>query len=678
MKKPCWVTASEIRELVRRAFAELEAIDDQEERAGWRAPKAVRQRIAERVDAVSDALRFCASASVLVADPSLLHVLVPAVEWLADHRDYREPCVAVAAEAMRTALALGGRAELVEDLVEHRLPSIRRAVASGLSPDDPTGRKLLERLARDQDVEVRTPARAALSKVRDIPWWTGKWSRDPLEGLSPEEAEQHRSAIEAIVEILDRPRRGSLQRPEFDDELAAHVRTLPDGIAIDVAEMALSAFRANDTELPAVGAAMVEREGGTAALLRLCEKWEKLPHFYLGKSHVAMVASASTERRLSVCLSLAERAAELSRRSAAEENPVASLMASLAGDAFPADCDPEPLFLLGMSTPMRDKYGGVPYLLFKPIGESNAISPGFLERLFDAFVEGRTGHWQLTRGLIEQQIEKAPVSVRRALAERAIASSDETSVRWGISSVLLKVHDPERDPAPYELAGRFFDDPRTRRAVTKFAHQSYVMVPYLREALRRDALEFMEAATAIEAIGNLWGGVVMVFFGERPTPSQRMAALEKARSFCESCLGPEHLRGPVTDEEWAAFRRARARHPTWDEDAFDSALRSMPDGADWHPEDRALFERAMDAVATKGFAVASWLALVLRNKGSREHLPLLKRICAMSSKTKEHGSVEHLLSEVYEELEEPVPSSEEDEEEKSEEGGGGEWMDETE
>src|SRR5437868_1756041 len=79
----------------------------------------------------------------------------------------------------------------------------RELWGAGLPVESDAGLALLERLACDPVGEVRRPARRRLGAVRELPWWFGKWRRDPTAGLAPDEVERLRPAFGRIVEILD-------------------------------------------------------------------------------------------------------------------------------------------------------------------------------------------------------------------------------------------------------------------------------------------------------------------------------------------------------------------------------------------------------------------------------------------------------------------------------------------
>jgi len=655
VKRTTVATAAELRDLAERALAELDALE--EEGPAWHLSPAQIDRSYWRRRAAVEALRLCGAAAAVLGEPSLAPLLARALDAVDGRKDHRGGDLGVIADGLERALAGGAPANVVADLADHHDARIRRALAGGLRPVGAPERALLEQLARDPDAEVRKPARETLAALGEVPWWTGKWSRDPLAALAPDEAERHRAAIERIAEILDMRRYTAAQH---DEELAALAATLPDALAVDLAETALSARCAEDTKLPALGAVMAAREGGLAALFRLCERWARLPYFRAGAEHFRMVAGMPEGRRLDACLALARRALELTDGPRGGDDDSARVMAALAGHGFPPDADPTPLVDLLVPRPARAWRDMIAYELLAAVRERPSLPAPLEERMFEAWAAGLPGGWGQLIGAISARIDRAPLATRRRLAERAAGAADERTACWALSLLALEAHDPDRDPPRDEVVRRYWEDHDRRRLLLGHHGDAHLLVPRLREALRRGALDFPTAVATIRAMGRLWGGVVRFVFAEGVRPPPAEDELRDAQQKYGGCFGPSDPRGPIGEADWTALRAARASHFTWDDHAFLMALAALPEGP-WHPDDRAVLDRAVAYAEASDRGLLDTCAYAVRSKMSTaDDLPLLARLRSLALEPDDRDTIDCQIRGAREDLGLPPPPDEEE------------------
>jgi hypothetical protein len=108
------------------------------------------------------------------------------------------------------------------------------------------------------------------------------------------------------------------------------------------------------------------------------------------------------------------------------------------------------------------------------------------------------------------------------------------------------------------------------------------------------------------------------------------ARAHKRASFA-AFLGPEELHGPVTDDEWAAVRRARDAQTTWKYPDWRNALHALPPGP-WHPDDRAVLLGAVSACEVDNLCLSptSMVLHAMVAKPDASFLSLLPRLLQFS------------------------------------------------
>jgi hypothetical protein len=681
MKYPSVATAEEIRAIAERSFALLDVLAEGDEDTiddGIIGQEArVRRYHAQRM--AMEALRFCTATAAMLGDVSLLRIVTRALEETQYYDDRSEDDTETIGDALRRLLELGATpTEEVEELSESEDVRVRQAVASGLQPHGARALKLLEKLARDPVAEVRRPAQESLAKARDVPWWMGKFSSDPLAGMSHDEAARLRGTLEQISAMLDQQRYTLAQRHK---ELSRVAAELPDPLAIDLILTTLSAGEKHE-RMPALGTLLISRKGGPEAFLRMCHVWSKQRDFYPRDHHAQMLTDAPHEARLATCLLLARFACAQPEDERQEMRSAAGIAADLAGKAFPPGEDVTPIVELLLALPPSGYPHGpsdwVVNFLGRALDVPGVDAKNVMDRFAEARLSGYPGSFQNVRVHADKLLLLLPRERLRRMAEEAIRKDDAETVRWGLARLTAEAYDPERDPPEAEMMRRFCDDPRLLRAILDVHDLRRKAAPWLRERLRRGELAFEDAVEVMEALGSMWGGAWSGFFmrPEDRTPEKIVEQQEKMREPLQAFLGPEGLQGPVTDAEWAAFRRVRDATKFTERRHWHLALSAVQPGPRWHPDDRALLDAALahleedDDVA---LAIANGLALV----PVAEDLPIFERLLARAP-ADDRSSIRRSLYDAREMLglpEERAPGAGDDDED-DDEPRGGEWMDE--
>jgi hypothetical protein len=621
-QRPLLATAEEIRTIAGRAQALLDAVLDSETPYGDEAAEA---RHDAEFRAAKEAMRFCSMAAALLGDASLVPVVIDAIDAQERLDDEADDDLTATAKGLTWLLRAGAPVDDdIEELAAHTDERLRLAVASGLRPRNDASIDLLSRLCEDADPDVRKAARTALSSAREVHWWKGKFQRDPLEGLTAEEAARHKSAFERISELLDAPRYALFGH---EAELCALAATLPDGLAVDLLSTTLSVTDFRETRLPAVGAAMVARPGGAEALCRLCEIWGKTRTFFITAEHVRMVADVPEPRRMEACMTLARWALARPESERAEifHNP-GKIAAEIVARAFPPSADPTELFerMLAMPEPPAQGRDYVFSGLHDAFKAPLSIPEVLLGRLFEARLAGYPGPFRRLGQAIDAMLERAPRAALRRAAEEALRREDEPTVKWGLERLLFDVRTEEEDRAPLELVRRFLDDPRYRTLLLNMSTLRPTVTPLLRASLRQGELSFQDAAIAMEAIDALWGGLAVpaVF---RTDAGNREKALGQMRDRYAAFLGPAELAGRPTPGEWRALREARARADMDDPDELARAIRLLPEGP-IGDEDMPLVKQALEKMKEGRTALHMAMPIALSAHPSNETLAMMDEI----------------------------------------------------
>ncbi|MFO0760895.1 MAG: hypothetical protein U0359_30745 [Byssovorax sp.] len=580
--------------------------------------------------AAQEALRFCAAAAVQIEDHSMVRTLERALVVLPFRNDEDYRCERVMLDAIGDLLRAGAPLDrAVERLASDRRARRRAVVAGGLSAQAADAMAVLEKLAADPVAEVRAPARAALAGRVELPAWLGRFASDPLARLVPAEAAAVRETLDQLFTLLDQPED---RVPDRDGALTRLIGALPDPLAVEAAERTLRASGA----LPRLGAMMIARPGGIDALVRLAAAWGVEWARRSDAEHVRMILDAPFDVRLAACLALARYAANSPPRERAGLGGGPHLAAWFAGQAYPPGADLTPLLEL-ICTRDLTGLGSAGDFIAQGLRAAFEHPEANLSSIAGRLIEGRLADF---RGPHEELLEfqtlllRLPRATLRAAAEEALASDDEETRSWGMGRLLFEAHDPVQDPDRLALARRFYDDPCLREM---FVHDDLNLgaapVSFLRADLRRGSLALRDAARAVVLIGALWGGRVdngRPMADDPPSPE----VVEEARAHKRACfaafLGPEELHGPVTDDEWAAVRRARDAQRTWRYANWRDALDALPPGP-WHPDDRAFLLRAVSACEDDPkLSPTSTVLFAMVAKPDASFLSLLPRLLQLS------------------------------------------------
>lgn len=307
-----------------------------------------------RLNLLASALRFCAAAAGELGDPALIAPIVEALEVF-PHFDRVERTHVDGMVAGVTSLLSRGApvTEGVIRLARHPDVRIRVGVAEGLRPTGDAEIALLAELAADPSAYVRKTARKSLDDRVALPWWLGKWSRDPAE-IAEDDARAHDATLRAIAKILDT---SGYELKAAWPEVGALAAKLPDALAIDLCEGLLRSGDGGGMVDTTILALLLSRPRGGDALVRLLRRWDRDDNAgFFGPRQVGPALSAldPADRGPIVgdLVALARAGTSEDRR----ELFGASVMAAqIAAKAWPEGEDTEPVLdaLLALAAPER-------------------------------------------------------------------------------------------------------------------------------------------------------------------------------------------------------------------------------------------------------------------------------------------------------------------------------------
>lgn len=625
-------SADEIRTIFRRSLAVLDALlerDDDDEDEDQESYYVERSRLRS----VIEALRFCCVAAGQLGDPSLVPLIEEALEARERFDDHPGNDVPTMAGALTWLLRAGAPAgPEMQRLARHDDARVREAVAAGLQPRGDREIALLDALSTDPIPGVRNTARVALSAVREVAWWKGKLSADPIARLAPEEALALKPTFERLSALLDQPSYVVLKR---DAELVELAGALPDPLLVDLVETVHAAEDPYGTTFPALITLVLPRPGGLDALKKICAVWARDRARYRdGKRIAGIVTSLPAADRARVCRELAVHAVAFSdKERAMQSDSAARLVAELVGATWPPGEDLTPLLdaLLSLPAEPPHKIDWVRAGLENALSAEGADPTPVLDRLIEARLAGYPGSWRAIGRHADVLLQRAPAPTLRLVAERAALGDDPRTVQWGIEQLLGRARDPERDGPLADFIDRLLAEPRHRAAILASSALLQRALPALRLELRAGRLDFTAATTLIEFLGVLYGGVAAPLYSSRIRAAEEIESARRgARAPLEAFLGPEALRGPPTDEEWAELRAAHARRLAEGDPERKHVFRPMPEGP-WSPEDRGVLEEALAVVRAGDRDLIFHVGLALSAKPAEADLPILDELLRLAS-----------------------------------------------
>jgi hypothetical protein len=630
-----FVGADEVRAILARASEFLDAYA--EATLDWDAStEDEKAALNDGLHASIIAVQFCAATASLLRDPSLLEPILCAAESMDDYDRALYDYEPIDDSVERLVGALGHVNEDVEIVAEHPLANLRAAAARGLDPDEEASLSLLRTLATDPDPAVRSAAKERLGPRGEVAWWQGKFAADPLTRMSDAEGKRHKTTLEKLSRAIDDPH---LDMRHQGNEILALAATLPPVVALDVLEtLAPRIGSATSAKFPAARRILVHADPPRLErILRAAYKQTRVHNF--DRLIAAAVAGMKPRARHAACehlLALALKRPE----DGEEEQDMWSLEAKAAkivAHAWPPERDPSPLLDIALARPdVSDGYDAVGDALLLVI-ETTGPLEAVRGRLVDARLTGFPGRWRRLRRTVSDALGKLPKRDRRRLAERALESTDDETVAWGIGELLGPLRDGRRDPARSAFVNTLWEEPRLRRAMSR--HLAWACLPNLRADLRAGVLGFDEAAACLEAIGSYWGGVASILYYVDTTPDdpEQAASAAKAqlgkRKEHRDLLGSRAFHGRATDAELAAWSRVRDATPI-ERRTAERFFDVLPDGLAWRPDDRAYVERLLAFVReTRDLQFAPRLAICLAAKPTAEDVAFLDEMIEMERET---------------------------------------------
>lgn len=589
---------------------------------------------------VIESFRFCAQAAAALRDPSLGGVVMAAIERARDFDEHAENHHDAMDHALSVLLDMGLAVDKrIRAFAKSDDAGLREAVANGLKPRGAAERALLEALAADPVAAVRNAAKKSLASVRDVPWWTGKWQSDPAARLLPGEIDACGPALRRISEILDHSQYTILHKENHLADLLAELGKIPDPLAVEAIEHLL---RASEHYFLSAAEALLllllERPGGLEALERLIDVWGRgLTGFGFSGELSKVVGAAPPETRLLVCQRLLARAAGAppAERVELHDSP-GWLAASVVSDAWPPDVNVTPVLDAVLALGAEELPDKATDYVRSKLADTLALDgidpTPVMDRLVEARLAGYTGAWSGIDPKADALLARAPMPILRRTAERALASEDPATIRWGTGQLLDATFDPGADGPLLERIRAMVSDPRLRPVLLGDWDLVDRALPVLRSELRRDALSYPEAVETFESIGRLYGMLTEAAATTKVDPrnrttieeieQRRLAAQEEVAAF----LGPTELRGPPTEMEWEALRRARAAFPDASlEKRANLWVRTLSEGP-WTAEERAEFEVFFGSLRDGHAGVSFALGSALGAKPDAEMMPLFDEI----------------------------------------------------
>jgi hypothetical protein len=610
MSNPQLLSAKELRRLAEEA---LDTLYDDEE-TGIFQSKERSYQIATSIAA----LRFCAANAATLKEVSLLPSLIEAIEALGFYNDEGGDLLYVTLRAIKTLLPL---APLLPKealaLVSHRRPEFRAALAEGLPATNTQALELLEVLAIDSSAEVRGPAQRKLSSLREIPWWAGKFSSDPLALLGDEDKSTLKPILEDLCKLLDL----TYASKEQSAQVASLAEKLPEALLFALARRALSDFEQVRGWQRSLLGVILRRPGGCPLVWELMSlHWSNAEFgFAMGYLIADVMGGMSSEARASICLEFLDylSAPEVASAKHKPQRGVVDVIVK----SWPSEVDPSPI----LEAILLEKISasGITELFKRQ--ELN-IEP-VLDRFVEAHAAGYPGAWNSLSTVGQELISRAPIEVlQRAVALSLNSENDELAL-WGLRQRINKSYDEQHDPPRYVLMEQLFAVPRYRTLIYKDIELRPYALPLLRRELVSKPLSFSEASNIMRCIDGVYGGLEFILKDLHAASAEKQ---EKRREELELFFGPEALRGPASEAEWRCYRALReppqeADNPEARLEFWSNALHILPSGP-LPPEDKTFLQGALQRRESGERIPGLWLGFALALDPLPEYLPFLEKV----------------------------------------------------
>lgn len=450
--------------------------------------------------------------------------------------------------------------------------AVRAAVAGGLRADDPQARPLLEALALDPDLHVRTLAQARLPERGPTAWWAGKWQSDPLPRLSRVD-DTILAALRTVARFADRP---SSERAELVPELQAALPAVPTPLLFEVVQRLVTFDWIVDDHRHLL-AEVLRRPAGDRALWGMISgrlgRPHEWTHFYLILGHLLHGLPPDAAERL--CRGLLECLIE--HRATKQAEDMAHIVESVLRERWPASLPGT--ILLDAWQALADAPAVAEHI--RPLLAHERVD---LRAAFGRVVELAEHDEELVDALSSTAARLDP-DAQRVFIVRALRSESNEVRTVGLQRLTTLPPDPSAGSIE-ALFARWWAEPVLRRAMFSDHDLTDALCPHLRRCLRAGELSLHEAAATLRATGRLWGGT---HHEDDDEDDERAARHERTAAWHE---GATEL-GPPTDDEWAMWRSLRrdalAQTPKMQAPQL---LQVRPAGP-LHADDRDIIEQLM-------------------------------------------------------------------------------------
>ncbi len=498
---PPIVTLEELHTLVERTLAAVDAYFDR----GDGFVEYFGELDQSQRGLLHQALAFVGVMCGELSHPSLTkHLPAIAAAGIDFRDDDKEPSTTIAWGIQR--MLLSGAIPIDEHIVDLSVSDCeqtRQFLAAALDARDAQSAGLLQELASDDDADVRRAAKEQLAKVKTLPWWLGKFPRDPLARLSEKEAKRAGPALRKVAKILD----GTAHEITREiDTLAKLAQRLPDEL---VTELADKVYRgAPSWASSALATEAFSRPSGLALLVRWVDECEPAKRYETEDRFVKAIAALPETMRVAHAHALAERC--LQAEPPAGEAPLDSGVtwaARIAASSWPRSVDPLPIVEVLLAHPeLPESLQPTARALAQVVGQADIACVSFIDRAVEAFLSNASGGWQWMHRQLPTLLENLPAAALRAAAERAIGQAEASIVEWGLHQLFERVHDPERDGELPAFVRRMTDEARLAKIIFADAGLIAFALPVARERLRQGALDLDEAVLAMRVIDDLHNG----------------------------------------------------------------------------------------------------------------------------------------------------------------------------